>query len=132
MDTGLHVHEREDEVFLVLEGEHLFQVGREEHRVGPGGLVFAPRGVPHAQRRVVPRVGRVLVLAVPAGIENFFRDLAAADAAGVLGPDAYARASASHGITWLVPGAPPEVPGHSARAAGTRQAVSSSSDNDKE
>ena len=100
-DTPLHVHEREDELFFVLEGEHVFQVGDEEHAAGPGALVFAPRGVPHAQRRVVPREGRVLILTAPAGLEGFFRDLAEAAAAGDLGPDAYARASARYGITWL-------------------------------
>ena len=101
VDTPLHVHEREDELFYVLDGEHVFQVGEEEFRVGPGGLVFAPRGVPHAQRRVVPRVGRVLVLAAPAGLECFFRELAEADRAGTLGPGTYARASRNHAITWL-------------------------------
>jgi mannose-6-phosphate isomerase-like protein (cupin superfamily) len=101
VDTPLHVHENEDELFYVLEGEHVFQVGDEEFRVGPGGLVFAPRGIPHAQRRVVPRVGRMLVLTSPAGLEGFFRDLADADRAGTLGPEAYATASRNHGITWL-------------------------------
>ena len=101
VDTPLHVHDREDELFYVLEGEHVFQVGDTEHRVGPGGLVFAPRGVPHAQRRVVPRTGRVLVLTAPAGLEAFFRELADADRAGALGPGAYARASERHGLTWL-------------------------------
>ena len=100
-DTPLHVHEHEDELFFVLEGEHVFQVGDEEFRVGPGGLVFAPRGLPHSQRRVVPRTGRVLILTVPAGLERFFRELADADRDGTLGPDAYAGASDRHGITWL-------------------------------
>jgi mannose-6-phosphate isomerase-like protein (cupin superfamily) len=100
-DTPLHVHEHEDELFYVLEGEHVFQVGTEEFRVGPGGLVFAPRGVPHAQRRVVPRTGRVLVLTSPAGFEGFFRALAAADRRGHLDPAAYAHASEKFGITWL-------------------------------
>jgi hypothetical protein len=63
--------------------------------------VFAPRGVPHAQRRVVPRTGRILVLASPAGLEGFFRELAAADRAGVIGPDSYTSASKNYGITWL-------------------------------
>jgi mannose-6-phosphate isomerase-like protein (cupin superfamily) len=54
VDTPLHVHEHEDELFYVLEGEHVFQVGEREHRAGPGELVFAPRGIPHAQRRVMP------------------------------------------------------------------------------
>lgn len=100
-DTSLHVHEREDELFYVLEGEHVFQVGEQEHRVGPGGVVFGPRGVPHAQRRVDPGRGRLLVLTAPAGLEGFFRHLAAAQQAGTLGPDTRAEASAQYGITWL-------------------------------
>ena len=101
VDTPLHVHTNEDELFYVLEGEHVFQVGEEEHRAGPGGLVFAPRGVPHAQRRVVPRTGRVLIMTSPAGFEGFFRELAEADRAGTLGPEAYAAASEKYGITWI-------------------------------
>jgi mannose-6-phosphate isomerase-like protein (cupin superfamily) len=100
-DTRLHVHEHEDELFYVLEGEHVFQVGDQEFRAGPGGLVFAPRGVAHAQRRVVPRTGRILVLASPAGLEGFFRELAEADRAGAIGPDTYTTASKNYGITWL-------------------------------
>lgn len=101
VDTPLHVHQNEDELFYVLEGEHVFQVGEEEFRLGPGGLAFAPRGIPHAQRRVVPRSGRVLVLTSPAGLEGFFRELAEADQAGQLGPAAYATASERYGVTWL-------------------------------
>lgn len=101
VDTPLHVHENEDELFYVLEGEHLFRVGEQEFRAGPGGLVFAPRGVPHAQRRVVPRTGRILVLTSPAGFEGFFRELAEADRAGQLGAAAYASASRHYGVTWL-------------------------------
>jgi mannose-6-phosphate isomerase-like protein (cupin superfamily) len=101
VDTPLHVHENEDELFYVLEGEHVFQVGDQEFHAGPGGLVFAPRGVPHAQRRVVPRTGRILVLTSPAGFEGFFRELAEADRVGAGGPDAFTRASKKYGITWL-------------------------------
>ena len=101
VDTPPHVHERDDELFYVLEGEHVFTVGEHEHRVGPGGLVFAPRGIPHAQRRLVPGEGRQLVLTVPGGLDGFFRELAEAEKAGTLGPDAYASASRNYGITWL-------------------------------
>jgi mannose-6-phosphate isomerase-like protein (cupin superfamily) len=101
VDTPLHVHEHEDELFYALEGEHVVQVGEEEFQVRPGGVVFAPRGVPHSQRRVVPGEGRLLVLTSPAGFEGFFRELAAAHEAGSLGPEAYAGASERYGITWL-------------------------------
>jgi mannose-6-phosphate isomerase-like protein (cupin superfamily) len=56
VDTPAHVHRAEDELFYVLEGDHVIQVGDDEHRVGPGGLVFAPRGIPI--RSVAPSPGR--------------------------------------------------------------------------
>jgi mannose-6-phosphate isomerase-like protein (cupin superfamily) len=101
LDTPLHVHKNEDELFYVLEGEHVFQCGEDEFHVGPGGIVFAPRGVPHAHRRVVPRTGRFLTLVSPAGFEGFFRELAEAERAGSPMESAYARVSEKYAVTWL-------------------------------
>ena len=86
----------------MLEGEHVFRVGDEEFRVGPGRLVFGPRGVPHAQRRVVPRAGRVLtmMLARPASrasSASWPRPRATAR----IGPAVYASVSRRYGVTWL-------------------------------
>ena len=101
VDTPRHVHEREDELFVSLEGDHVIELDGQEHRIAPGESVFAPRGVPHAQRRVVAGEGRLLVVTTPGGLDGFFRELAAADTAGTLGPEAYATASERYGITWL-------------------------------
>jgi mannose-6-phosphate isomerase-like protein (cupin superfamily) len=101
VDTPRHVHEREDELFVSLEGDHVIELDGEEHRIARGESVFAPRGVPHSQRRVVPGEGRLLIVTTPGGLDGFFRELAAADAAGTLGPEAYATASERYGITWL-------------------------------
>ena len=49
----------------------------------------------------MPREGRTLGLTSPGGLEGFFRELAAADRDGSLGPEAYGRASERYGITWL-------------------------------
>ena len=100
VDTPAHVHDREDELFLSLEGNHVIELDGREHRIGPGESVFAPRGVPHSQRRVVPGEGRLLIVTTPGGLDGFFRELAAAESAGTLGPEAYAAASARYGITW--------------------------------
>ena len=100
-DTPLHVHSKEDELFHIIEGEHVITLGDEEFRLGPGESIFAPRGIPHAQRRVEPGIGRELVVLSPGGFERFFRDLAEAERKGTLGPDAYAAASERAGITWL-------------------------------
>ena len=94
LDTPLHIHAHEDEYFHIVEGE-------EEHRLGPGEGIVAPGGVPHAQRRVLPGVGRMLIVFAPGGFEGFFRHLADAESAGTLGPEAYAEASSEYGITWL-------------------------------
>ena len=101
LDTPLHVHANEDELFHIIEGEHDFRCGEHQFRVGPGAFVYLPRGVPHAHSRVVPTSGRFLVITTPGGFDGFFRVLAEAHQAGELGPAAYARASAQFGITWL-------------------------------
>ncbi len=101
LDTPLHVHEHEDELFHILEGDHIFVCGGDEFNVGPGGFLALPRGVPHAHRRVVPAAGRFLVMTCPGGFDGFFRMLADADRAGTLGPETYTAASTQYGITWL-------------------------------
>jgi mannose-6-phosphate isomerase-like protein (cupin superfamily) len=101
VDTPMHVHARDDELFYSLAGEHVIQVGEQELHLAPGGMVFAPHGVPHSQRRVVPDEGRLLIMTTPGGLDGFFRELAAADSSGTLGPDAYAAASERYGITWI-------------------------------
>ena len=101
LDTPLHVHANEDEFFYVIEGEHVFTVGEDQFPAGPGAVVFAPRQVPHAHRRLVPRAGRFLTMVSPAGFEGFFRELSEAETAGGAGPEAYDSASKKYGITWL-------------------------------
>jgi mannose-6-phosphate isomerase-like protein (cupin superfamily) len=101
LDAPLHVHDREDELFYVLEGDHVFRCGDDELHVGPGRSVFAPRQVPHAHRRVIPRTGRFLTLVYPAGFEGFFRELAEAETTGASMPEAYVSVSEKYGITWL-------------------------------
>jgi quercetin dioxygenase-like cupin family protein len=103
LDTPRHVHDREDETFYVLDGEHEFTSGDRTFRLGPGGVVFMPRGIPHAHRRVVHGVGRLLCVATPGGFERFFRDLADAARSAESTEVAYARASERAGITWIGP-----------------------------
>jgi mannose-6-phosphate isomerase-like protein (cupin superfamily) len=100
LDTPTHTHANEDELWYILEGEHVFQIGGDEVRAGPGDVVFGPRGVPHAQRRVVPRAGRTLELFSPPGFEGFFRELAAAEVSGASMPEVYSSVSEKYGITW--------------------------------
>ena len=101
LDTSRHVHRETDELYYVIEGEHVFLCGDQELTVGPGGTLFLPHGVPHSHRRVVPRTGRLLCMTSPAGFEGFFRVLAEASRIGAPPAEAYERASREHGVTWL-------------------------------
>jgi mannose-6-phosphate isomerase-like protein (cupin superfamily) len=67
----LHVHHREDEGMLVLDGEIRFRQGTEDFVAGPGTLVWAPRGVPHAFTVQSPSA-RALVIVTPGGFEEMF------------------------------------------------------------
>lgn len=71
----LHVHAREDEGFLVLEGEFEFSVGSQVTRLGPGGSVLASREVPHLFLNVGSTAGRMLVTMTPSGMERFFSEI---------------------------------------------------------
>jgi len=71
--TPYHLHPHEDEAIYVLEGELLVDIEGEQHRVGQGGLFFAPRGVPHAFT-VTSDGARVLGLQTPGTGESFYRD----------------------------------------------------------
>jgi quercetin dioxygenase-like cupin family protein len=61
----LHVHNREDEAFYVIEGEVRFRQGTEDFVGGPGSWVWGPRGVPHTFK-VESERARALILVTPA------------------------------------------------------------------
>ena len=69
----LHVHHGEDELFYVLEGDYVVQVGDERLSLKAGDCVLGPRGVPHAWAFAGATVGRLLLSYAPAGkMEAFF------------------------------------------------------------
>jgi len=72
----LHVHEREDETWFVLEGEYTFQVGNQIFRAHAGDYVFGPRRVPHSYANRTGTLARALIMVTPAGFEGFWRESA--------------------------------------------------------
>ena len=103
-----HVHRREDEAFYVLEGRVEFTVEGEPHEVEAGGVVFLPRGTAHGFRVVGDRPARMLILLAPAGLERYFRRLAALDT--MPEPAALAAMSEPYGIEFLPPQDYPPTP----------------------
>src|SRR5213078_3136753 len=69
----LHLHRAEDEVLHVLEGEFRVKIKDQEHRLGAGDVLLAPKGVPHTYRVEPVHGGRCLTITVRGDFEHFVR-----------------------------------------------------------
>ena len=77
--TPLHIHNLQDEIFYVIEGEYYFQVGDEIYEMYKGDSIFLPRKVPHAWTQKSEK-GKMTVIVQPAGkLEDFFVTMAKLD-----------------------------------------------------
>lgn len=102
----LHRHEREDELFYVLEGRFKFSVDGKEFLGEPGAFACAPRGSVHSFRNVGSATGRLLVTCTPAGLEVPFRavrDPEPGDPRPAPTPDQVMAEFGKHGITFVGP-----------------------------
>ncbi|HEY7142979.1 MAG TPA: cupin domain-containing protein [Streptosporangiaceae bacterium] len=108
--SPVHVHDRDDETFVVLEGELRVMAGEEEYAAGPGTVAVLPRRLRHAYV-VTSATARFLSLHTPGGFERFAAEVGQPAQAPVLPPEpagqhdsaALAQAAARHGITILAP-----------------------------
>jgi len=72
----LHIHAFE-EFFYILQGTFLFELGGAPLNAGPGDFVHIPGNVPHVLQNITDSEGRVLLIARPGGVENYFAELGA-------------------------------------------------------
>ena len=72
---NLHLHHGQDELFYILEGEYIVEIGSNRFHLKAGDCVLGPREVPHAWAFVGETAGRMLLSYSPAGkMEAFFND----------------------------------------------------------
>jgi quercetin dioxygenase-like cupin family protein len=67
-----HVHSREEESFLVLEGEMTFQLGEDRFVAGEGTFLNMPVGSLHCFKNESDTTARLLISIAPAGLEQMF------------------------------------------------------------
>ena len=77
-----HVHRKDDELFVVLEGQLTFFTAKGPVRAPTGSVVYAPRNAPHTFRNDGSSASRHLVLVLPSGFDEFYARSAEVFAAG--------------------------------------------------
>lgn len=99
--TNLHVHRHEDEVLYVLKGEVEVRLASQRMRATRGGVTYLPRNIPHALYNPAKTSLKILVVAIPGGMEYYFDELETALLNGPLDDDALNKISLKYGIEWL-------------------------------
>src|SRR5262245_53961837 len=80
--VALHVHEREDELVYLLEGEIEVTLGNQKMKAVPGVMAILARGIPHGFINLGNNPSRLLDTILPGQFDNYFVELAALYAAG--------------------------------------------------
>ncbi|MBP2238503.1 mannose-6-phosphate isomerase-like protein (cupin superfamily) [Sinorhizobium kostiense] len=98
-----HVHEREDEIFVIVTGRCKFWLEGEELSRGPGETVFIPRGSEHTFQIVGDVPCRHLVILTPGGFEGFFTEMAAGQYSVATDMPAIMEAAGRHHLRFTGP-----------------------------
>jgi len=99
---SLHLHAAQDEMFFVVSGDYVFQLGEEKQRLGAGDAIFLPRKIQHSWVQMSDR-GQMFYFLQPAGqMEEYF--LKTTQMGNNPNPEDLARVRAESGITNLGPG----------------------------
>ncbi|MBD2755274.1 cupin domain-containing protein [Spirosoma validum] len=71
----VHMHLHQDEIFYVIEGEYLFQIGDQRQTLEAGDTIFLPRNIAHTWLQLSEK-GKLIYLLQPAGqLEDFFKNM---------------------------------------------------------
>jgi mannose-6-phosphate isomerase-like protein (cupin superfamily) len=97
----LHVHTYEDEVVFVIQGAIQIRLGDGQLSAGEGGVAHLPKGIPHALFNPLKTPLRILALAIPGGMEQFFDELESALQDGSMDDAKHRAISRKYGIEWL-------------------------------
>ena len=104
-----HIHTREDEYSIVLEGEIGFRSEDQEVVLGAGGYIVKPRGQVHAMWTAGKAPARMIEIIAPPGFEDFFRELSAMTASGGVEPAAVRTLGDDYGLPFVQPDWLPDV-----------------------
>jgi len=69
-----HIHTKEDEAFLILEGEVVYTVGHQNFHAKEGDVMFLPKNIQHSFKIQTEKL-ETMILLTPGGLENYFVEM---------------------------------------------------------
>jgi mannose-6-phosphate isomerase-like protein (cupin superfamily) len=66
--AGYHRHPTYDETFIICEGHYDYRLDGKLLKLGPGDVVFVPRGTAHGFLSTGPETGRQIIISSPGGV----------------------------------------------------------------
>lgn len=104
-----HIHTREDEFSIVVEGEIGFRSNDQEVVLAAGGYIVKPRGEVHAMWNAGSTPARMIEIISPPGFEEFFRAFVDLTDVGPPVREAIAGLSDAYGLPFANPDWLPEI-----------------------
>jgi mannose-6-phosphate isomerase-like protein (cupin superfamily) len=99
--SPLHIHHYEDEVIHVLEGAIDIRLDGKKLHAPVGGIIHLPKNIPHALQNPLKVPLRIMVYAIPGGLENYFDEVDTALQNGPLDQETHIKISMKYGLEWL-------------------------------
>jgi mannose-6-phosphate isomerase-like protein (cupin superfamily) len=97
----LHVHDRDEEFYYILEGAYEIQAGDERFTAEASSMVVIPRDVPHRFRNSGNVVARALMIFRPGGFDELIGEMRQAAAAGKVDEEQRHAILTKWGVTFL-------------------------------
>ena len=69
-----HIHTKEDETFLILDGKVVYTVGDKTFHAKKGDVMFLPKNIQHSFKIQSEKL-ETLILLTPGGLENYFVEM---------------------------------------------------------
>jgi len=99
--SPLHIHHYEDEVIYVLEGAIDIRLDKKKLNTPAGGIIHLPKKIPHALQNPLKIPLRIIVYAIPGGLEDYFDEVNTALQNDSLDNETHTKMSMKYGLEWL-------------------------------
>jgi mannose-6-phosphate isomerase-like protein (cupin superfamily) len=99
--SPFHIHHREAEVIYILEGALEIRLADKQFLVQAGGVVHLPQEIPHALYNPLKTDLRIMVHAIPGGLEGYFDEMEKVLQGGSLDRETFLNISGKYGLEWL-------------------------------